>query len=188
MPQAEERMRRQVETAVAGIGARNARVRLGAAKALRVLSERAPEEVYPHFDFLVGLLEHDNSILRWNAMLALGNLAAVDGEGRLERMLDAYLAPIAGPRMIDAASTIRGAASIAAAQPHRNAATWPSATLSRRSGDFSPPFRTGAWRCSLCGGSFATPGQRRAPRHGSSWRAASPERGPDSVPSIREPP
>jgi hypothetical protein len=92
--------------------------RLGAARSLRTLSEAAPELLYSHFDFLAGLLRHRNSILRWNAMLALGNLARVDSEGRLDRMLDAYLAPITGRSLIDAANTMRGATAAALAKPH----------------------------------------------------------------------
>lgn len=94
------------------------RVRLGASKILRVVSGRAPQSVYPHFDFLVGLLGSQNHILKWNATLTLANLAPVDADGRLDRIMDAYLAPIQGPNMIDAANAIRGAAAIAVAKPH----------------------------------------------------------------------
>lgn len=95
-----------------------ARPKFAAAKALRILSERSPDLIYPHFHFFENLLGNKNSILRWNAILILGNLAPVDGERKLDRMIGAYLAPIAGPHLIDAANTIRGASAIAAAKPH----------------------------------------------------------------------
>ncbi len=107
-----------MRAAIVGAGSNSGRVRLGASKALRVLSERDPESVYPHFDFFVDLLGSRNHILKWNAMLTLANLAPVDREGRLDRIMDAYLAPISGPNMIDAANAIRGAAAIAQAKPH----------------------------------------------------------------------
>lgn len=113
-----ERMPELLETLIDAVSSDMGRVRLGAIKALRILSERTPDPIYPHFDFFARLLHHENSILRWNAMLILGNLAAVDGERRLERILDEYLAPIRGPHLIDAASAIRGATAIAAAKPH----------------------------------------------------------------------
>jgi hypothetical protein len=113
-----ERMPELLETLIDAVSSDTGRVRLGAIKALRILSERTPDLIYLHFDFFARLLRHENSILRWNAMLILGNLAAVDGERRLERILDEYLAPISGPHLIDAASTIRGATAIAAAKPH----------------------------------------------------------------------
>jgi hypothetical protein len=64
-----------------------------------------------------GLLRSENSILRWNAILIIGHLAPADTEGKIDRMLSEYLAPICGPSLIDAGNTIRGAAAIAAAKP-----------------------------------------------------------------------
>jgi hypothetical protein len=107
-----------VRAAIDGVGSNIGRVRLGASKALRTLSEQDPESVYPHFDFFVRLLDSRNHILKWNATLTLANLAAVEGDGRLDRIMDAYLAPISGPNMIDAANAIHGAAAIALAKPH----------------------------------------------------------------------
>ena len=95
-----------------------ARVRFGAAKALRNLSGRAPDLLYPHFDFFASFLRNENSILRWNAILIVGNLAAVDGERRVDRIIDGYLSAISGPHMIDAGNTMRGAAAIGVAKPY----------------------------------------------------------------------
>jgi hypothetical protein len=95
-----------------------ARVRFGAAKALRNLSGRAPDLIYPHFDFFASFLWNENSILRWNAILIVGNLAAVDGERRVDRIIDGYLSAISGPHMIDAGNTMRGAAAIGVAKPY----------------------------------------------------------------------
>jgi hypothetical protein len=106
-----------VEALIAGVGSDTARVTFGASKVLRILSEQAPELLYPHFDFFVRLLEHENSVLKWNAALVLANLAAVDREGKLDQIMDAYLAPISGPNLIDAANVIRGAGAIARAKP-----------------------------------------------------------------------
>ncbi|HTS67261.1 MAG TPA: hypothetical protein VMH28_34790 [Candidatus Acidoferrales bacterium] len=100
------------------LGSSQARTRLRASKALRELSRRDPAALYPHFGVFAGLLGHPNSIIRWNAILTLGNLAVADDQGKLECLLDRYLAPIRGPVMITAANTIQGAASIALAHPH----------------------------------------------------------------------
>jgi hypothetical protein len=121
LPRLTSQVRRKpelLETLLGALSSDTARVRFGAAKALRILSERAPDLIYPHFDFFVSFLHHDNSILRWNAMLLLGNLASVDAERRVDRIIDDYLAPIYGPHLIDAANTMRGAAAIAAAKPY----------------------------------------------------------------------
>jgi hypothetical protein len=113
-----ERNHELIAEVLAGVGAKRAGVRFGASKALRILSERVPELIYPHFDFFAALLSHDNQILQWNATLTLANLARVDREGKIEAILDRYLDLISGPNLISAANAIRGAAIIGAAQPH----------------------------------------------------------------------
>jgi hypothetical protein len=100
------------------LGSISPRIRFAASKLLRLVSERSPEVVYPHFETFMRLLHDKNSILRWNAMLTLGNLAAADRERKLDAILDAYLAPISGRSLIDAANTIRGASAIAHAKPY----------------------------------------------------------------------
>ena len=104
--------------AVDALGSVNPCTRFAAAKLLRILSERSPEALYPHFDALVRTLRDDNSILRWNAMVAIGNLASADRENKIDGILDDYLAPIPGPNLIDAANTMQGAAAIARAKPY----------------------------------------------------------------------
>ena len=107
-----------IEEVQAGINAKRAGVKFGASKALRILSERVPEALYPHFDLFAAMLSHDNQILKWNATLTLANLAPVDREGKIEAILDRYLDLITGPNMITAANAIRGAAIIGVAKPH----------------------------------------------------------------------
>jgi len=104
--------------AIDALGSVDPCTRFAAAKLMRILSERSPETLYPHFDALVRMLRDENSILRWNAMLALGNLASADREDKLESILDDYLAPVSGPNLVDAANTLQGAACIARAKPH----------------------------------------------------------------------
>jgi hypothetical protein len=81
------------------------------------LSEQDPGLLYPRFDFFARLMEGEARVLRWNASRILGNLARADGEGRIEKLLPRYLAPIAGRELIAAANTIQGAAEIACAKP-----------------------------------------------------------------------
>jgi hypothetical protein len=106
-----------VAAAMTAIYSDKTSARLEASRALRRLSEHSPELVYPHFEFFVELLGHRNSIIRWNAIFTLGNLAPVE-DGKLDRILDTYLAPIRGPHLIDAANTIKAAGAIARTKPH----------------------------------------------------------------------
>jgi hypothetical protein len=106
-----------LRTAIAGLGSAGTG-KYKTAKALLALSESEPRRLYPFFDAFRRLLGAENNIIRWTAIRIVANLAAVDTEGRLEKSLEAYLAPITGPTMITAATTIAGAATIARAKPH----------------------------------------------------------------------
>jgi hypothetical protein len=102
---------------VSGLEADRAPVRFGSAKVLQIVSERAPEILVPRIGLFIDLLDCDNRILRWNAILIVGNLAVVDSKRKIDRILDRYLEPIPGPELITAANTIRGATRIARARP-----------------------------------------------------------------------
>jgi hypothetical protein len=103
---------------LAGMASERARVRLASAKTLCELSMVEPELVYRKFDRIAALLRHPNRILQWNGMRILSNLAKVDRKGRLDGMLEQYLAPINGQVMITAAHAIEGGARIAVAKPY----------------------------------------------------------------------
>jgi hypothetical protein len=118
MADAMEHSHALIAEVLAGIDAKRPGVKFGASKALRILSEKVPEVLYPHFDVFARMLDHRNQILKWNATLTLANLAVADHEGRIEAILDKYLSMITGPNMITAANAIRGAAIIAQAKPH----------------------------------------------------------------------
>jgi hypothetical protein len=102
----------------AGLGAEPARIKYGCLKLLRILSETRPDFLYPEIDRLVRMLDSENQILKWGAIIMLGNLAAVDSERKIDGILDEYLQPISGRVMITAANVIHGAGKIAQAKPH----------------------------------------------------------------------
>ena len=101
-----------------GLGAGEARVRYGSLKVLRLLSERHPSVLYPAFDRIAGLMDSPHHILRWGGILIVGNLAAVDSDGKTDALLARYLRPIRGPELIPAANAIVGAGKMALARPH----------------------------------------------------------------------
>ena len=108
----------QVNALCDGLASPQARTKYGSAKQLRRLSEQDPDLLYPRFDFFAHLMEGETRILRWDSSRILGHLARVDSEGRIDKLLDRYLAPIAGHELIAAANAIQGAADIALAKPH----------------------------------------------------------------------
>ena len=108
----------QVNTLCDGLASPEARTKYGSAKQLRRLSEQDPDLLYPRFDFFAQLMSGEARILRWDSSRILAHLARVDSEGRIDKLLDRFLAPIAGHEMIGAANAIQGAADIALAKPH----------------------------------------------------------------------
>jgi hypothetical protein len=108
----------QVTALCEGLASPEARTKYGSARQLVRLSEEDPGLLYPRFDFFTHLMEGDSRIFRWNASRILGHLARVDSEGRIDRLLNRFLAPIARQEMIGAANAIHGAADIALAKPH----------------------------------------------------------------------
>jgi len=102
------------------------------AKRLVQISEDQPKLLVAHFADFCRLLRTPNNIIRWSVIRIVANLAAADCRLRLDRILDHYLSPIAGParrghdpnrrdsgscprtgNMITAVNTIQGAARIA---------------------------------------------------------------------------
>jgi hypothetical protein len=108
----------QVTALCDGLASPEARTKYGSAKLLRRLAEQDPDLLYSRFDFFASLLDGEDRILRWDSSRILGSLARADSEGRIEKLLDHYLAPITGHELIAAANAIQGAADIALAKPH----------------------------------------------------------------------
>lgn len=101
----------------AGLESPKADLRYGCLKTLRLLSENSPERLYPYFGQLARLLDSPNTIFQWGAIIIIGNLAGVDSQGDIDKLLGRFLAPITGPIMITAANVIGAAAKIALAKP-----------------------------------------------------------------------
>jgi hypothetical protein len=106
-----------VEQLIQGLNSDCARYKYGCAKALRRLSEKRPELLYPHFEFFVQLLDHPNKILQWQGAFVLAGLTQVDVKNKFEPIFAKYFSPVPGPVMITAANVIQGAARIALAKP-----------------------------------------------------------------------
>jgi len=103
---------------IEGLDAKQASVKYGCAKVLRILSEKYPELLYPRIDFFVSLLDNNANVLKWEGIHVIGNLATVDSENKIDKIIDKYLEPIPGPVLVTAANIIGGAAKIASAKPY----------------------------------------------------------------------
>lgn len=108
----------QIPSLIEGLRAPKGTLRYGYEKVLRLTAERRPDLVYPWFDVFAGMLDCDNSFLKWGAILTIGYLAGADAAGRFEAIFARYYAPVPGPAMITAANVIGSSARIARAKPH----------------------------------------------------------------------
>ncbi|UCF98534.1 MAG: hypothetical protein JSV89_03125 [Spirochaetaceae bacterium] len=100
-----------------GLSAKKANIKYGSEKVLRLVSERQPELLYPHFDRFVELMDGENKFLKWGGIMILSNLAAVDTDRRIEQIFERYFTAITGPVMVTAANIVGGAVKIARANP-----------------------------------------------------------------------
>jgi len=96
------------------------KVKNAAAKALKLVSEMDPPRLYPRFEFFVGLVDGEDTILRWIATDVIGNLAGADVEDRIDDGMVAKLSDlIPDESMITAAHAIEALGKIAAHKPER---------------------------------------------------------------------
>ncbi len=109
---------RAIPAVIHSLQSQQSSTRYGAARVLKLVSEREPRLLYSYFDTFVRLLDNDNAFLRWDGMRILSNLASVDFQEKLAKILDRYLDPITESEMIGAANCIQSAARIAQAKPH----------------------------------------------------------------------
>jgi hypothetical protein len=108
----------QIETLVNLLNSEKGGTRLAAGNILRRISEKKPELVYPHFDTFAAMIDHENSFLKWGAILIIGNLAPVDTQDKFDKIFRRYYNPITGADMVTAANVIGGLTNLAIAKPH----------------------------------------------------------------------
>lgn len=86
-------------------------------KIIRLVSEQKPERIYPYFEEIVKWIHHKNSFIKWDGILTLSNLAAVDFKDKFGAIYQDYFGLIQDPQMITAANVIGNAWKIVLAKP-----------------------------------------------------------------------
>ncbi len=100
-----------------GLSSKLPRVKFGCSKTLLLLSGKHPELLRGNIETIAELLDSNNRILKWNAIAILGNLAAVDTEGRIRSQLQKLYGFLAGGELITANNAIAALGKIARAFP-----------------------------------------------------------------------
>lgn len=92
-------------------------VRYTCTKTLRILSEQQPDKIYPYFGDVAAWLQDPNSFVKWDGILILANLAAVDTEHRFASIYEEYFRLIRDSKMVTAANVAGNAWKIVQAVP-----------------------------------------------------------------------
>jgi hypothetical protein len=100
-----------------GVSSPTARVKFASAKALRMISEKTPDSLYPHWKFFVRLLDSENNIISWNAMDIIANLTPVDSRRRFEGLFNKFYGYLYEGSLITAGHVVDNSGKIAKAIP-----------------------------------------------------------------------
>jgi len=101
-----------------GLNNETGTIRFGCEKVIRLISEEHPEIIYPYFDEIASLLESENNILKWGAIVIISNLAPLDKDRKIEKIFKIYFAPVTGKQMITASNIVKNAWKIVIAKPY----------------------------------------------------------------------
>jgi hypothetical protein len=107
-----------IPVVIEGISSNNARIKFGCAKILRTISEEQPEILYQNIDYFIELLNHDNQIIKWNAMDIIANLTQVDKEKKFDEIFKRYYDHINENAMVTVGHVIDNSGKIALAKPY----------------------------------------------------------------------
>lgn len=86
-------------------------------KIIRMVSEKEPELIYPYFEILAKWIHHKNSFIKWDGIITLSNISAVDDENKFKDIYQDYFALIQDPQMVTASNVVGNAWKIVLAKP-----------------------------------------------------------------------
>ena len=93
------------------------KVKYGCTKNLLAIAKDSPDELYPHIDYFVKLLDNENQILKWTAIDIIGHLSKVDKEKRVDQLMDKLFGLLNAGKLITANHAIAALANVALAKP-----------------------------------------------------------------------
>lgn len=100
------------------LSAKDATLKFTSSKALIKLSEENPEKIYPHFSDFVNLFDNENNIIKWTGIIIIGNLAKVDENKKIDKVLPKLFALLNAGKMITAGNATEALGKIALAKPN----------------------------------------------------------------------
>jgi hypothetical protein len=95
----------------------SAEVKYCCARNLIAIAKENPARLYPDIDTFVKLLDGENNVLKWTAIIIIGNLARVDKEKKVDRLIGRLVGFLNAGKLITANNATMALASIAIAKP-----------------------------------------------------------------------
>lgn len=92
-------------------------IKYACTKIIRMVSEKEPELIYPYFEILAKWIHHKNSFIKWDGIITLSNISAVDDENKFKDIYQDYFALIQDPQMVTASNVVGNAWKIVLAKP-----------------------------------------------------------------------
>ena len=107
-----------ISAIIEGVSSLNARIKFSCAKILRKISEENPDKLYSNVDFIITLLNHDNNIIKWNAMDIIANLTRVDTKNKFNDVFSKFYSLLSDDTMVTVAHVVDNSGKIALAKPN----------------------------------------------------------------------
>ncbi len=101
-----------------GVASEEVPLKFQCQKVLREISSGHPALLYPHWDFLVTLLDSANTFIKANAVNVLGTLTSVDQDHKFEELLPKFYQMMQAGSMITAGNIASISGVIAKNKPH----------------------------------------------------------------------
>lgn len=95
----------------------NPHIKYHCAKKAIALSEKNPKALYPKLNTFIELLDGKNNVLRWTALIVIGNLAAADPKGAINRLVPRLIKFTRDPSLITASNALNALSKIASHKP-----------------------------------------------------------------------
>ena len=102
---------------LADLSSDDPKVKYCCAKNLIAIAKEDPARLYPHIDTFVKLLDGQNNVLKWTAIIIIGKLARVDKEKKVDRLIGKLAGFLNAGKLITANNTTMALAGIAVAKP-----------------------------------------------------------------------
>jgi hypothetical protein len=80
-----------------------------AEKALRLLSEKNPDILYPYFDEISEFIDNSNNFIKWGAIITISNLISADKEDKFSKIYSRYFSLLDSDSMITASNVAKNA-------------------------------------------------------------------------------